>query len=117
MSGLEGVVERLVRAQVRGKLIVNGSFLTEKIDPSDVDIVLEFDAVQYDSGANEVREPVDWLSTNLKDSHRCDSYAYPVYPVGHPYHPETLKARAYWRGWFGFDRGDQPKGMVVVELT
>ncbi len=35
MAGLEAVIKRLVDTRIEGELWIDGSFLTEKIDPGD----------------------------------------------------------------------------------
>ena len=40
MEGLQSVVGRLERERVYGELWIDGSFLTNKINPNDVDVVL-----------------------------------------------------------------------------
>ena len=56
-KGLDVLVTVLELCDVVGELWVDGSFLTEKINPKDVDVVLRVDGALYNSGAasNEMR--------------------------------------------------------------
>jgi hypothetical protein len=44
-TGLVTFVQTLEAAKVPGELWLDGSFLTEKINPKDVDVILKVDAV------------------------------------------------------------------------
>ena len=57
MAGLAEVIERLIQHRVVGELWVDGSFLTEKINPGDVDVVLRVPSSVYDDGTSEQKQP------------------------------------------------------------
>lgn len=116
MSGLRTFVQRLEEDGVKGKLWIDGSFLTEKIDPKDVDILLLYDGVAYNTGAVAAHDRVDWVIANQKDTLKCDSYILMQYPTGHPLHTEGEWWYAYWHHKWGFSREDDPKAIVVLEL-
>ena len=56
MAGLEAVVEHLEQAGIMGDLWVNGSLLTQAIDPADADIVLRVSAEFFDAVPPETRQ-------------------------------------------------------------
>ena len=56
MNGLEYVVYRLTEAGICGDLWVDGSFLTEKIDPNDVDLLLHIKPDFYDVATHEQKQ-------------------------------------------------------------
>ena len=121
MDGLEVIVKRLVFAGVVGEIWVDGSFVTEKIDPSDVDILLLADGKFFESASQEQQEIMKWVQANLKDSHLCDSQFWVQYDQTHPEHGRSEWFRAYWLKMFGFYRDDGPnqyetKGMVRLVL-
>lgn len=116
MVGLKKVIERLAKAGVEGHLWVNGSFMTEKIDPEDVDVLLCVNMEFYDSCSGNTRKAIDWLNANLKDELLCDSYLLCMRPMGHANFPETEFMHAYWTRQFGFDRSDNLKGIGVISL-
>jgi hypothetical protein len=116
MRGLRIVIRRLIAARIVGELWINGSFLTEKIDPQDSDAVLAADSRIVDTGGTLLQvKTLDWLKSNLKAKHLCDSYIFFNFPKGHPYEAVGEWARAYWLKQFGFSRSDQPKGIVVFK--
>src|SRR5438445_1558865 len=81
MLGLFSVVERLRDAGIEGELWIDGSFVTEKIDPEDCDIVLRIPGLFYDACSPEQQGVVEWATDKaLKATHHCDGYAFTVYP-------------------------------------
>src|ERR1700676_125563 len=73
-AGLVTFVQTLEAAKVPGELWLDGSYLTEKINPKDVDVILKVDAVVYNSGTQEQRDAIDWVIANQKPTLKCDSY-------------------------------------------
>ncbi|WP_279358197.1 DUF6932 family protein [Methylobacterium indicum] len=116
MSGLREFIDKLKISGIVGKIWIDGSFITQKIDPKDVDLVLIFDGTIYDSGDDKLRSTIDWVNSNLKKALKCDSYVCMQYPKGHPLHEEGLWWYAWYHKRWGFDREDEPKGIVVVCL-
>jgi hypothetical protein len=95
---------------------VNGSFVTDKSEPGDIDLVTIFDGETVDAldPASVVLLKglvADKVSQQL---HGCDSYYVGYYADGSPHRTVYLDARAYWESWFGADRTGAPKGYVVV---
>lgn len=117
---------RMHRASLRhlmpyGPQWVDGSFVTTKVDPGDVDLMTILDGPAFDALAIEVR----WLVKSLVSGQytrafwRCDSYPVFRYPSGHPLHDAGEAALAYWADWWGHTRdtdpgGKQPKGYLEV---
>lgn len=113
-AGLKTFVERLEKDGVAGELWLDGSFLTEKIDPKDVDVILKVEGAVYDGGTPEQREAIDWVIANQKLTLHCDSYVLFEYPEGHSLHDEFKWWYSWWHRQWGFSREDDPKGIVVV---
>ena len=116
LGKLLDVVRRLNSFKVTGELWIDGSFVTKKVDPEDVDILLRVSSDIYDSD-DKARAVVDWASSaELLESHSCDAYRWIEYSSGHPLHAESEADRRYWERWFGYGRNGKPKGIVVVKL-
>jgi hypothetical protein len=116
MQGLKTFVQRLEEDGVKGELWIDGSFLTEKIDPKDVDVLLRYDGVAYNTGPAAAHKRVDWVIANQKETLKCDSYILMEYPEGHALHTEGKWWYAYWHHKYGFSREGDPKAIVVLEL-
>ena len=118
MAGLETVVSRLVTAGIVGDLWIDGSFITEKINPKDTDILLHIDGLSmYECGTHEQRDAIDWIIRNLKNTDlNCDSYHLFTYHIPHLLVDDGEWDRAYWHHKFGFSREIEPKGIVIVSI-
>ena len=53
MDGFDRLVQALLDAAIQGEIWVNGSFLTEKVDAKDVDLILRVQGEFYDSAASD----------------------------------------------------------------
>lgn len=118
MNGLIGVMRKLHAANVSGDLWVDGGFVTENIDPEDVDILIHIPSSRYEFDFR-CREAVDWASSpDRLGSHLCDAYRWIEYTKDHPLHAQSEQDRRYWSQWFGFCRPPvrRAKGIVVIDL-
>lgn len=97
---------------------LDGSFVSNKNDPGDIDMVCFIDGDKVDSlsPADQAKLQALVAGPVTKASHKCDAYFCPTYPDNHPKHAHTRSQRKYWMGEFGYDRLDVPKGIVVVEV-
>jgi hypothetical protein len=119
MQGLEQIVDTLNSQAIEGKLWVDGSFVTEKINPNDSDVVLFIQGPFYDNATIQQRQIVDWFGQDLKASHCCDIYVSYEWPVGHPLYWVGEYWRAYWLRQWGFGRDETigpAKGIAVISL-
>ncbi len=80
---------------------LDGSFLTKKMNPNDIDIV-----VYLPSDAVFVEADVLLLLHSAQTKYQCDAYIV----------ENSLQNRSYWRGWIGFDRQEHAKGIIKVLL-
>jgi hypothetical protein len=116
MDGLDRFVARLDDAGITGELWLDGSFLTEKIDPEDVDCLIRVSSDLYD-GDSAKRAVIDWASeVDRRETHSCDADKWVEYIEGHPLFGRSDSDREFWTEWFGKSRGGVPKGIVVVVL-
>lgn len=114
IAGLEQIIEALNASKVAGELWIDGSFLTVKTDPGDVDIVFHAKIANgVDPGEPDHVIVLTWLNSNLHESHLCDSYISLENPDGSP---PPAGDRAYWHKQFAYSRGTLSKGIAVVEI-
>ena len=116
MDGLEQVFASLAATGIKADVWIDGSFLTQKLDPEDSDIVVNVTGSDYDAATQAQIDVIQWLETDLKPQFRCDSYPFVEYERGHPYGSLCEWTRAYWIRQFGFTRTDTPKGMALISL-
>jgi hypothetical protein len=120
-AGLTTLLKELSAAGLVGGVWLDGSFVTEKVDPSDCDLVVAAPGIQViDQGTPVLKDLLKRRfkteQAQTKIAYRCDVYLFPEYPVVHALHSTSVSMRAYWLKQFGFDRSKQPKGMAVVTL-
>jgi hypothetical protein len=119
-AGLSSFLAELSSAGVKGEVWIDGSFVTEKLEPADCDLVVCADGALLDIAApamqDFLRRRFDTERAQVKAAYHCDVYIFPEYPASHMLHGISLQRRAYWQKQFGFDRSKQPKGMAVVTL-
>jgi hypothetical protein len=112
MAGLERVIEAIQVAGIRGEVWIDGSFLTEKLNPDDSDIILVLTKDELSKmDAKQLEFIRQFASSNLSTTHKCDNYVL--------VRDDTVFAEwnyAYWLRQFGFSRSDQMKGLAVVKL-
>ena len=109
-------MRRLADATLPVDVWVDGSFLTKKRDPNDADIVVCAPADLYERGNMQQRETLDWIKANQKNTHHCDSYVFYVFPEGDDRAVYNDYHYAYWIRQFGFSRGQELKGIAVLNI-
>lgn len=99
--------DRLQEFGISFEVWVDGSYLTEKPEPNDVDVVVFAEAQALSRLSEEAF--ADMRETLDSARHRYDTDAYFAIP-------SNEERRAYWRGFFGFDREEKPKGLLRIYL-
>lgn len=110
VDGLQQYIAALKGIGIRFELWIDGSFVTYKVDPGDVDLVVFASESEIDSlpqsSQQRLCELVDRRS--MRSAVGCDVLFC---------HRENQNLRSYWRGWYGFDRNESPKGIARVEIS
>lgn len=117
MNLVEEICSELSSSGLRAEVWVDGSFLTAKIEPDDVDVVVCLNASVLDTLTSAQQAVIERLS---KQGHgdgafKCDSYIHIDYDAGHDLHGRGTWMRAYWTRQFGFSRSMDLKGIPVVK--
>lgn len=116
MAALQLVVEGLKAKGISGAIWLDGSFVTEKINPKDIDFILVAESRVYDDATAEQLELLDGLTDGemWKPPLLCDTNAAYIDP---PEQQGTSNVIEYWTNRFGFSLADRtPKGIVVIQL-
>ena len=98
---------------------LDGSFATGKVDPGDVDLlnIVSADDVNKLSWPQQLQLKALVSGKATKATHSCDSYFLCSVPDTDPHYDFYRRQKKYWMGEFGFDRKDQPKGIVRTNLA
>jgi hypothetical protein len=109
LAGFTKFIDEVKTLAICGELWFDGSFVTEKQDPDDIDLVLIFDPASLECLTPEQQQAARHLfhQPSSKAKYNCDVYcASSADPV----------IVSYWRGWYGFKR-DQRTAKGVGFLT
>ncbi|WP_254510927.1 DUF6932 family protein [Anatilimnocola floriformis] len=115
MNRLEMIAERMTLANVNGELWVDGSFVTTKLNPRDLDVCFYVKAELLEQGNKIQREAVKWFD-RLQITHGVDAYISTIFSVTDPRHEETLNDYLFWKNLWGTSRNNSPQGIVVLRL-
>ncbi len=86
---------------------IDGSFCTDKMEPNDVDILVCCSGIELNAIPSAAQQSFGALIDNqsAKVNFSIDAY----FCIN-----EDVARRSYWRGWFLFDRDENPKGIARV---
>jgi len=113
MRNLEDKIADINQHAIPGEIWIDGSFLTEKLNPDDADIALLIARAAYQGlSFGQRRFFNDFRGTSLYDQFRIDNYGIVLDPT----RPEDHWMYAYWLRQFGFSRADEMKGILRVPV-
>ena len=117
MAGLSEMFDLLTVDGIRGNLWVDGSFVTQKLEPEDVDVVLELTQEMFDNATGVQKKRLRWFVsrhdadvTEKRLDYGCDCYLFLNAP-------EDSNMFDYWMRQFGRDRSNSPKGIFVLKIN
>lgn len=98
MDGFMQIVVMLEREQIPCELLIDGSFLTEEIEPEDIDFAVVVTPEFYENCTTGQSKLLDWIGDDktIKTTHLCDCYLCVNYQQGHPLWFEGICDRAWW---------------------
>lgn len=116
-AAMEQLIALLRNSGIAAEVWIDGSFVTRKPDPRDVDVVLFVDWSFAESGTPRQRTVIRDLDdrTPVVPS-GLDLFTVIEYPVGHPLHTPSAVPRRYWALEFGHDRDGRPKGILTLTV-
>lgn len=88
---------------------IDGSFVSNKLNPNDLDIVMFVDYLIFE------QYKLHYFDTkSLKLEKGIDLYFVRSYPENHPYHFRTQFDEHEWQALFSYNRQSQPKGFIKL---
>ncbi|NBB41601.1 DUF6932 family protein [Sphingobium yanoikuyae] len=119
MDGYKAHREAVMALGIPCLQFLDGSFVSSKADPGDIDMVGFMDADAVDALTPEDQAKLSELFSGpvTRGTHRCDAYFVPWVPETHPMFQKLRSQRKYWMGEFGYDREDRPKGIIRTEVV
>ncbi len=83
---------------------VDGSYVTIKTDPEDIDVVTFCDGIFLDALTPAIEDQIEIHANGQEDTvpeYGTHSILIGVYPKGHPGYPLYAAERSYFRKWWG----------------
>ncbi|MFS0662394.1 hypothetical protein AB1L07_26520 [Niallia alba] len=109
-------ISKLVNIKSPSQLWLDGSYLTQKENPNDIDLVVFYypEDITKDT-APKIKELINVISR----SYNCDAYLCYDFSKLSDAERQAVPSKiaileTYWMGQFGFDRKRVPKGMVQL---
>jgi hypothetical protein len=101
-AGFGKIVQELDRLDIPADLIIDGSFLTEEIDPDDIDFAVVVSQEYFDSCYGESLTYLQWIRDDrtIKSTHRCDCNLCVEFKADHPLYFDGIQNRAFWVDFF-----------------
>ncbi len=124
MDGLERMIAKLISIGLDDcDLWIDGSFLTIKEEPDDVDFVLLTPSKFFNQGTDEQVEFLDQLEDthkklSIRQQYHCDSHAFAIYPKTSSNYVLDLALRRLWQNNFGKALiSGESKGIAVFTIA
>ncbi|MBC7816306.1 MAG: hypothetical protein IAG10_05380, partial [Planctomycetaceae bacterium] len=100
MDNLELLVEAFSQQGIGCEIWLDGSFLTEEINPRDVDLSVRVASVDYENGTASQVELLN-LVNELDGTKHIHGFLFFDFPIGHLHHHLGPEMLAYWKKQWG----------------
>jgi hypothetical protein len=97
---------------------LDGSFITKKLNPNDLDFVALVNYIDYNHNEQKIKQIIE------KYRHlKLDNYVIRFYPEGHPKHEKTIPLLNDWTHLFTHSRPSEtsnicaPKGFIEINYS
>lgn len=109
LSRFSALIDKFKETGLSAEIWIDGSFSTLKPEPGDIDIIFFVDANSVNSLQADKQNIILELNNRnySKIRYDCDVFIIPS---------QDSNNRSYWRGWFGFSREEEPKGIIRLYI-
>ncbi|RMG72453.1 MAG: hypothetical protein D6722_05395 [Bacteroidetes bacterium] len=95
---------------------IDGSFISTKVNPADIDLVSFIDHQIVDQHETDLAR---FIAQTGKETYGVDAYIVRMYPEEHPYYIRTQSDLVYWEHWFSQSMKNRrkrrfPKGFLEI---
>jgi len=109
LTRFSALIDRFKETGLTAEIWIDGSFATLKPDPGDIDVIFFVDASIVNLLPADKQKIIMDLNNRQYSNIRynCDVFIIPS---------QDTNNRSYWRGWFGFSRNEEPKGIIRLYI-
>lgn len=98
---------------------IDGSFVSRKINPNDIDIVTFLDFEVYESHKELISK--HFVGNNAYYNFKVDGYIFQKFPINHREYDYSIANQAYWKDFFGHTRPNRagiklPSGFIEIKF-
>jgi hypothetical protein len=98
---------------------IDGSFVTKKLNPNDIDVVFILDARVLEQKGKEIETL--FRSNEAKQKYSVDAYTIAKYDESSSKYFLYQSEKAYWANWFGYSRKNRQsmrfsKGFIEIKI-
>ena len=105
---LQHLVGMLESQEVSCEIWVDGSFLTEKLNPNDIDLTLVISSQSFETITENIKHEIVMLCDKThRLSASLDCYISDS---------QDQTRLSYWHGMWGSGRDNKPKGYIILEI-
>ncbi|MGR0480045.1 MAG: DUF6932 family protein [Candidatus Electronema sp. V4] len=109
LGRFSALIERFKETGLNAEVWIDGSFATKKPEPVDIDTIFFLDSDKVSMLCADKQNILNELKDRKysKIRYDCDFF---ISLNG------DANWRSYWRGWFGFSRYEEPKGIIRLYI-
>ncbi|WP_291125268.1 DUF6932 family protein [Flavobacterium sp. UBA6031] len=109
LNRFSALTDKFKETGLSAEVWIDGSFSTHKQDPGDIDVIFFVDENQLNILSADKQRIIIELNnrTHSNIRYNCDVFIVPN---------QNFNLRSYWRGWFGFSRDEEPKGIIRLHI-
>jgi hypothetical protein len=102
MRGFRRIVTDLKQLCIPCDIVADGSFLTQEINPDDIDFAVVVTPEFFESCSPDQLKYLEWIRDDLsiKQTHLSDCYLCVEYPKSHPEYFDGIQNRDFWIGLY-----------------
>jgi len=119
-DGFRKIVDMLEAQQIPCELLIDGSYLTEEIEPDDIDFAVVVPPWAYDSCDSAKRQLLDWIGDdkNIKATHLSDCYLSVDFKEGDAGWFEGYCDRQWWLRFYSKSVVyKRDRGVAIVKIA
>ncbi|WP_371717099.1 hypothetical protein [Ancylobacter sp. TS-1] len=110
------LISDLATLNIPCEIWIDGSYLTAKIEPDDIDLSVRFAVEDFDRLDPMVQNTIMSRLSGKTYHPRLDTYAFVSGPRDHEYADIFAETENYWAEWWSVARAGWLKGVAVVRL-